>query len=129
MGSDSLELPGLSVHLDQLVYQHKPEEFPADSPHAFIYFLTITNNSSSTITLLGRKWILEYKNGSIKVIEGEKIVGKTPTLAPGESFSYNSFHLTNQGLIAFGSFHGVDENQRKIFTRIPPMDLSLPPDL
>ncbi|MCZ6674917.1 MAG: ApaG domain [Verrucomicrobia bacterium] len=129
MGLKAREVPKLKVYLDQLIYQFAPEQFPGDSPHVFVYFLTIENGSSNTIQLLGRKWILEYQDGSTRVIEGDGIVGKTPTLAPGESFSYNSFHLSDQNALAMGSFFGVDENQRPVFTRIPAMDLHLPPDL
>ena len=86
MGLKATEVPKLTVNLDQLIYKYSLDQFPADAPHAFVYFLTIENGSNSTIRLLGRKWILEYQDGSTRVIEGEGIVGKTPTLAPGESF-------------------------------------------
>ena len=129
MSTEAFELPGLNVHLDQLVYQCDPERFPEETPHAFVYFLTIENTSKRTIHLFGRKWILEYHDGSTRVIEGDGIVGKTPTLAPGESFSYNSFHLSDQSALAMGSFFGRDENDQTVFTRIPPMDLHLPPDI
>lgn len=129
MSNDAIELPGLTVHLDQLIYQNDPEHFPEKTPHAFVYFLTIQNESTHTVHLFGRKWILEYHDGSTRVIEGDGIVGKKPSLPPGESFSYNSFHLSDQSALAMGSFFGRDENDRRIFTRIPPMDLHLPPDI
>ena len=129
MAIQSVEVSGLKVTLDQLVYQYDPDQFSEETPHAFVYFLTIENGSSHTIQFLGRKWILDYEDGSTKVIEGDGIVGKTPTLAPGESFSYNSFHLSDQSALAMGSFFGIDENDRRVFTRTPPMDLHLPPEI
>jgi ApaG protein len=129
MGLDPEEVRGLQVHLDQLIYQYDPEQFSEDKPHVFIYFLTIENQSNHTIHLIGRKWILDYEDGSTQVIEGDGIVGKTPTLPPGESFSYNSFHLSDQSALAMGSFFGFDENDRRIVTRTPPMELHLPPDI
>ena len=128
MVQESVEVPGLKVNLDQLVYQYDPEQFSEETPHGFVYFLTIHNGSNLKIQFQGRKWILDYEDGSTRVIEGDGIVGKTPTLAPGESFSYNSFHLSDQNALAMGSFFGVDENDRRVFTRTPPMDLHLPPD-
>ena len=125
----AIELPELRVHLDQLIYRYDPEQFSEDTPHAFVYFLTIENETPHTVHLLARKWILEYQDGTTRVIEGDGIVGKKPTLAPGEQFSYNSFHLSDQSALAMGSFFGRDENDRPIFTRTPPMDLHLPPDL
>jgi ApaG protein len=85
----SHELPGLSVKLDKLVYHHG-DNLPPDRPHAFIYHLTIRNDSDRTVTLLGRKWVIENTDGTSLVVEGDKIVGETPTLAPGGHFSYNS---------------------------------------
>ena len=49
------------------------------------------------------------RGGSKTVVEGEKIVGESPLIAPGETFSYNSYHVTHLPAEAFGSFHGVDE--------------------
>jgi len=31
--------------------------------------------------------------GEITAVEGDGVVGQTPTIPPGDSFSYNSFHL------------------------------------
>ncbi len=126
MPSPALELPGLRVELDKLVYRHGAE-LPPDRPHAFVYFLTIHNDSARTVTLLGRKWIVEHDDGTQLVIEGDGIVGETPRLAPGAHFSYNSYHLTACDARAHGSFHGVDEHGARIFVRIPLFELVIPP--
>jgi len=118
-GSKSLELPGLEVVLDRLEYRTGGPQAPADTPHVFIYFLTIHNHSNRRVILLGRKWIVDEPGTPRRVLEGDKIVGETPDLQPGESFSYNSFHLTAGPARAHGSFHGVDETGRHIFVRIP----------
>jgi ApaG protein len=125
MTSHSEELPGLTVVLDKLVYRSasSPHE---TTPHAFIYYITIHNHSERTITLLGRKWVLENESGDSLVIEGDKIVGETPRLAPGESFSYNSYHLTAGNARATGSFHGIDEHGNRVHAPIPPFNLVAP---
>ncbi len=117
---------GLIARLDKLVYHHGGASLPADQPHAFVYFVTIHNGSEHTLTLLGRKWVIEHCDGSHLVVEGEKIVGETPRLAPGEQFSYNSYHVTGASARATGSFHGVDELGRKIHVLLPPFDLTVP---
>ncbi|HTL66431.1 MAG TPA: ApaG domain [Lacunisphaera sp.] len=122
----SLELPGLTVELDRLVYQHGGDELPADRQHAFIYFLTIRNDSDRTVTLLGRKWVIEHADGSRLVVEGDKIVGETPTLPPGGHFSYNSYHVGSGPGRAYGSFHGLDAHGNRIFVRIPAFDMLIP---
>ena len=127
MPSPALELPGLRVELDKLVYRHGGAELPPDRPHAFIYHLTIVNDSDRTVVLLARKWVVEHADGTRLVVEGDKIVGETPRLAPGERFSYNSYHITATDARAHGSFHGLDEHGARIFVRIPAFGLVIPP--
>lgn len=121
-----LELPGLKVELDKLIYRHGGDQVPPDRPHIFIYYLTIHNNSDRTITLLGRKWVIENVDGTQLVVEGDKIVGETPTLPPGGHFSYNSYHVTGCNGRVHGSFHGLDENGDRVFVRIPAFDMVIP---
>lgn len=124
--SPSLELPGLSVVLDRLEHRTGGPQIPAERPHVFIYFLTIRNHSDRRVILLGRKWIVDEAGRDRQVIEGDKIVGETPDLRPGESFSYNSFHLTAGEARVRGSFHGVDEHGHRVHVRIPEFVLQLP---
>ncbi|MBC7369836.1 MAG: ApaG domain [Undibacterium sp.] len=126
MSGCSQTLPGLTARLDKLVYHHGGASLPTDKPHAFVYFITIRNGSEHTVTLLGRKWVIEHADGSRLVIEGDKIVGEAPRLTPGEQFSYNSYHVAGCDARACGCFHGVDELGRKIHVPLPPFSLSLP---
>ncbi|MEY4272380.1 MAG: hypothetical protein RL250_1246 [Verrucomicrobiota bacterium] len=121
------ELPGLRVVVDKVVH-HRDAHFPPETPHAFVYFLTITNVSQETVKLLGRKWVLRSADGTTEVVEGDGIVGETPTLAPGEKFSYNSYHLAGAPLIAEGAFHGTTADGRRVFVRIPAFPMTPPPD-
>jgi ApaG protein len=122
----SVEIPGLTARLDRLVHHHGGSCLPPGQPHAFVYFITIRNDSDRTVTLLGRKWLIKQADGSQLVIEGDKIVGETPRLAPGEHFSYNSYHVTNGSARAAGSFHGVDEFGGRVHVRLAPFDLEIP---
>ncbi len=124
--SDSQLLDGLTVTLDKLEYHYGSFNAPQETPHVFVYFLTIDNRSDRRVKLLGRKWIVTSSNGEKLVIEGDKIVGKEPDLAPGESFSYNSFHISATEASAIGSFHGVDESGNRVHTRIPRFSMRLP---
>lgn len=122
----STELPGLTANLDKLCYHHGGSSLPADKPHAFVYFVTIRNGSDHTVTLLGRKWIITHADGTHLVVEGDKIVGETPRIEPGEQFSYNSYHVTGTDATVRGSFHGVDDQGRKIHAQLPPFKLCIP---
>jgi ApaG protein len=124
--SSSTELPGLTARLDKLHYHFGGATLPTDQPHAFVYFITITNGSDRTVTLLGRKWVVDHADGSHLVIEGDKIVGETPRLAPGEQFSYNSYHVTGCNATAHGSFHGVDEAGERVHVLLPAFTMTIP---
>lgn len=126
MPCESQELPGLTARLDKLYYHHGGVSLPPDKPHAFVYYITILNASDRTVTLLGRKWVVLHCDGTRLVIEGDKIVGETPRLCPGEQFSYNSYHVTGCDARAHGSFHGVDEYGGMVHVLLPPFDLVIP---
>jgi ApaG protein len=54
-------------------------------------------------------------------------VGQFPEISPGDSFSYNSFHLNDtRTAVAEGSYIGMDENGRKVLTRIPKFEMEVP---
>lgn len=117
---------GVFVTLDQLDYAYEPVQTPPGRPHVFTYHLTIHNHSEGRITILARKWVLHQADGQIEVIEGDKVVGKTPELEPGQSFSYASFHLAGTGALVSGAFHGVDATGTPIAVSIPSFELTIP---
>lgn len=123
--SNSIELAGLSVNIDAVEYH---PELPAseDKPYSFVYFITIQNNSDRTVTLRARKWVVTDKWADKLIIEGEGIVGAKPCLAPGEHFTYNSYHIIGFDSIAEGSYHGVDDCGRRVFVKIPPFEMKVP---
>jgi ApaG protein len=126
MTDPSSEVVDLTVSVDRIIYRRGGPSVPEETPHVFVYFLTIRNDSDRTVTLLGRKWVVGRENGERTVIEGDKIVGQTPTIAPGEHFSYNSYHLVPESSTAVGSFHGVDEFNNKVHARIPSFMMKIP---
>lgn len=122
----SCELSGLTARLDKLCHHHGGASLPVDKPHAFVYFITIHNGSDRTVTLLGRKWVVQHSDGTQLVIEGDKIVGETPRLGQGEQFSYNSYHVTGEDAAAEGSFHGADEFGNRIHVLLPSFEMRIP---
>jgi ApaG protein len=122
-----LELPGLRVTVDRVVY-YPEAETPADRPHCFAYFISIHNDSEFPVTIKGRKWVVTNERGEITAVEGEGVVGETPTIQPGSSFSYNSFHLLDSNkAVAEGSYLGLDSTGRRVLTRIPRFEMKVPP--
>jgi ApaG protein len=124
--SDSItELPGLHVTVDRVVYVPHLEA-PVERPCPFVYFITIHNDSLTTVTIRGRKWVVTDANDQRIVVEGDGVVGKFPKLTTGEKFSYNSYHTIGSDSVAEGSFFGVTDDGNRIFTRIPAFEMRVP---
>lgn len=121
-----MELVGLEVALDKVVYRYDPDNSQFGRPHVFIYFITIRNNSPETISLRGRRWVLQSRGERTQVVEGDGIVGEKPRLRPGESYSFHGFHMLKESAVATGSFHGVDCAGHHIMVRIPSFAMQTP---
>ncbi len=119
------EISGLRVSVDNVVYMAELEA-PPDKPYRFVYFLTIHNDSEETVTVKGRKWVVTESNGETVVVEGDGVVGETPRLEPGESFSYNSSHILAVDGVAEGSLLAVTEHGEPVLIRIPQFRMTVP---
>jgi ApaG protein len=121
-----LEPKGLRVTVDRVIYNPEART-PADRPHCFIYVITIHNGSEHAVTIKGRKWVVTNDRGEVSALEGDGVVGQTPTINPGQKFTYNSFHLLDSKTAeAAGSYVGMDDLGRKVLTRIPPFQMVVP---
>ena len=63
---------------------------PADKQFAFAYTIKITNEGQSPCQLLRRHWIITDGNQQVQEVRGEGVVGQTPWIAAGDSFTYTS---------------------------------------
>jgi ApaG protein len=121
-----LEPKGLRVTVDHVIYNPKARA-PADRPHCFIYVITIHNGSEQAVTIKGRKWVVTNDQGEVTAVEGDGVVGQTPTIDPGQKFTYNSFHfLDTRTAKAEGSYVGMDKLGRKVLARIPAFQMIVP---
>ena len=57
---------------------------------AFAYRVTVSNLGNEAAQLLSRYWLITDGNGKTSEVSGDGVVGKQPTIQPGESFSYTS---------------------------------------
>jgi ApaG protein len=123
---DATELTGLNANVDDVIYMPSLQA-PDDRPHPFVYFITISNQSDETVTIRGRKWIISEADSNRKtVVEGEGVVNQTPKLAPGEDFSYNSYHVIQSDSSASGAFFATTDDGRVVYARIPQFDMHVP---
>lgn len=126
MAVDAKELTGLNATVDDVIYMPSLQA-PDDRPHPFVYFITISNQSDETVTIRGRKWIISQAASNQKtVVEGEGVVNQSPRLAPGEDFSYNSYHVIQSDSSASGAFFATTDDGRIVFARIPEFDMHVP---
>ena len=125
MAATPAELPGLRVTVDRVAFMPNLDA-PKDRPFPFVYFITIHNDSEETVTIRGRKWVVADSRGDTIVVEGDGVVGKSPRLTPGESFSYNSYHAIGSDSVAEGAFFGVTESEEWVVVRIPRFEMKVP---
>jgi len=125
MSSGFRELAEVQVSIDKVVYVPTLEA-PADRPFRFVYFITIHNRSTETVFIRGRKWVVTDRQGCKIVVEGDGVVGQFPRLAPGEQFSYNSYHVIE--VIARPKVHFWESMKpgRPFITRIPRFEMHVP---
>ena len=125
MSTAICELEGLRVTIDRVVFMPHLDA-PDDRPFPFVYFITIHNDSPQTVQIRGRKWVVTDVGDQRVVVEGDGVVGKFPHLAPGEHFSYNSYHVIATDSMAEGAFFGTTDDGERVFTRIPPFEMRVP---
>jgi len=119
------DLPGLDVTVDRVTY--RPDiEAPADRPYAFVYYITIHNESEETVTIRGRKWVVTDASGQRIVVEGDGVVGQFPRLASGQEFSYESYHPIGTDSHAEGAYIGVTDAGEAVIVRIPRFEMQVP---
>jgi ApaG protein len=97
---------------------------------AFAYEITITNRMQVPVRLLNRHWIITHGNGQVEEVYGEGVVGQTPRLEPGQSFTYSSGALipTRNGSMA-GSYEFTTDQGDRFKVGIPEFVLAAPESL
>ncbi|MBM3875665.1 MAG: ApaG domain [Verrucomicrobia bacterium] len=98
-----------------------------EQPHCFVYYISIHNDADIAVTIKARKWVVKDDEGGVLVVEGDGVVGQTPTIEPGSKFSYQSRHLLKaQTGEAEGSYIGLDALGRRVLVRIPRFRMTVP---
>ena len=100
---------------------------PSRNQWFFLYTVTISNESGETVQLLTRHWIVTDGAGRVDEYSGPGVVGKQPTLAPGEAFEYTSGCplATPFGLME-GTYQMVTSGGDHFDAKIAPFTLSEP---
>jgi ApaG protein len=103
------------------------ESTPDESRYFWAYTVEITNLGLDTVQLKTRRWLITDANGRQERVRGPGVVGKTPTLAPGQSFEYTSgCPLTTPSGIMSGSYQMEGTDGRMLDVKIPSFSLDSP---
>ena len=101
----------------------------SDSNYFYNYEITIRNRLSYPVKLLSREWHVVHLLHGVSNVQGEGVVGETPTLMPGEKFTYVSgCELLNSVGRMYGKFFFKDLSSKELFyAEIPSFHLIYPP--
>jgi ApaG protein len=100
---------------------------PSKNQWFFLYTVTIANDGPETVQLLTRHWIITDGTGHIEEVRGPGVVGKQPTIKPGESFEYTSgCPLSTPFGVMEGTYQMVTQSGDRFDAKIAPFTLSEP---
>ena len=128
------ELPKYEAETTGIIVRARPkfrydEPEPAKGVFFWSYTIEVENASDRVWTLTRRYWTIVDAKGRNQIVEGEGVVGQTPTLQPGERFSYTSgCPLSAPSGMMSGFYDFVDETGAALKAIIPPFSLDSPYD-
>ncbi|MFV0296742.1 MAG: Co2+/Mg2+ efflux protein ApaG [Hyphomicrobiaceae bacterium] len=100
---------------------------PEDGRYFWAYTVEIANDGTETVQLKTRRWLIVDANGHSETVQGPGVIGKTPTLTPGASFTYTSgCPLTTPSGMMSGSYQMQLVDGRFIDVEIPGFSLDSP---
>jgi ApaG protein len=100
---------------------------PSKNQWFFLYTVTITNEGPEVVQLLTRHWVITDGTGHVEEVRGPGVVGKQPTLNPGERFEYTSgCPLATPFGVMEGTYQMVTQSGERFDAKIAPFTLSEP---
>ena len=105
------------------------ESEPAAGRFMWSYTVDVENESERTWTIVRRHWRIVDAFGRMQAVDGEGVIGQTPTLGPGERFSYTSgAPLSAPSGVMSGTYDLIDDAGDELQARIPLFSLDSPYD-
>ena len=71
-------------------HYREEESDPREQKYFFTYEVTLENEGDEPAQLISRHWIIKDAYNRVEEVRGEGVVGQTPYLEPGASFTYQS---------------------------------------
>ncbi len=123
---NTLTTNGITVSVETFFQPEQSDAIRQQFVHA--YRVTIENKSDLTVQLLRRHWFIFDSIGLKREVEGKGVIGKQPTLGPGESHRYESRCLLRSEIgKMYGTYLMVSRpDNREFYVRIPEFVLTAP---
>jgi ApaG protein len=100
---------------------------PDESYYFWAYTIEITNQGEEAVQLRSRIWRITNAFGHTEEVRGPGVVGQTPHIAPGQSFTYTSgCPLRTPSGIMVGSYLMESEHGARFSVEIPAFSLDSP---
>jgi ApaG protein len=98
-----------------------------DNQFVWAYTIDIVNEGRETVQLKSRHWRITDERGHLEEVRGPGVVGETPVLKPGATFSYTSgCPLTTPSGIMVGQFFMVTDKGEPFAIDVPAFSLDSP---
>lgn len=114
---------GIKVSVTPQFLEHEAD----DDRYFWAYTVVIENESETTAQLKTRYWQITDAKGRVEEVRGPGVVGETPLLKPGESFTYTSgCPLNEPSGVMVGHYGMVDADGDAFDVEIPAFSLDSP---
>jgi len=91
------------------------------------YHILIENNGKNIVQLVDRYWKITDETGHIKEVKGSGVIGRQPSIKPGESFEYSSgTPLNKPSGFMLGNYRMINEKNESFFIDVPIFSLDIP---
>lgn len=98
-----------------------------DGRYFWAYTVDISNESERIVQLKTRYWQITDARGRVEEVRGPGVVGETPTLEPGQTFTYTSgCPLAEPSGMMVGRYGMVDADGNAFEVDIPAFSLDSP---
>lgn len=103
------------------------ESAPSEGRYFWAYTIRIANLGEDVVQLRSRYWRIIDANGRTEEVRGPGVIGKQPSLKPGETFEYTSgCPLPTASGIMGGHYQMQTEAGEMFAVEIPSFSLDLP---
>ena len=116
---------GIRVHVTPQYLEQQSE--PENGRYFWAYTIVIENEGDETVQLRTRYWHITDAAGRVEEVRGPGVVGETPRLKRGESFTYTSgCPLAEPSGMMVGHYTFVDSMGEAFDVSIPAFSLDSP---